>query len=216
MPNTMCTMAGGQRVRKVNEQYGEGAASVTIQETLYLGHLEYRRMLQGQDPSSATLTEEYHSLRVMDDQQCVATRDYWVVGDPPEDFASPTWRYHLDDRLGSCTVEVDDKGQQISREEYSPYGSSTLFIGTGSASQLKHYRYSGKERDSVTGFYYYGARYYAPWLARWLSPDPAGRVDGLNLYAFVIDDPETYWDVGGCWAEVGQAGAQGIPFIRGS
>ncbi len=27
---------------------------------------------------------------------------------------------------------------------------------------------------------YYGARYYAPWLGRWMSPDPAGTVDGLN------------------------------------
>lgn len=187
----------GQRVRKVREQYGEGATSVTIKETLYLGHLEYRRTRQGADPSNATITKEYHSLRVLDDQQCVATRDYWVKGNPPIEFKSPAWRYHLDDHLDSCTVEVDDQGLQISREEYSPFGSSTLFIGTVSDSQLKHYRYSGQERDSVTGFYYYGARYYAPWLARWLSPDPAGTIDGLNIYAFVTNSPVTFRDVGG-------------------
>lgn len=37
----------------------------------------------------------------------------------------------------------------------------------------KFTRYSGKEMD-VTGLYYYGARCYAPWLARWISADPSG------------------------------------------
>ena len=36
----------------------------------------------------------------------------------------------------------------------------------------KRYRYTGKERDEESGLYYHGARYYIPWLARWLSPDP--------------------------------------------
>jgi len=37
---------------------------------------------------------------------------------------------------------------------------------------LKRYRYIGKERDETTGFYYIGARYYAPWLCRWMAVDP--------------------------------------------
>jgi RHS repeat-associated protein len=36
----------------------------------------------------------------------------------------------------------------------------------------KRYRYIGKERDDESGFYYIGARYYCPWLARWPEPDP--------------------------------------------
>jgi RHS repeat-associated protein len=48
--------------------------------------------------------------------------------------------------------------------------------------QQKRYRYTGKERDDSSGLCYYGARYQAPWLARWISPDSAGAVDGLNLY----------------------------------
>ena len=37
--------------------------------------------------------------------------------------------------------------------------------------------------------YYYGARYYAPWLGRWTSCDPAGQVDGLNPYQYVRSNP---------------------------
>jgi RHS repeat-associated protein len=36
--------------------------------------------------------------------------------------------------------------------------------------QQKRYRYTGKERDDSSGLCYYGARYLAPWLARWISP----------------------------------------------
>ena len=62
---------------------------------------------------------------------------------------------------------------------------------------LKRYRYSGKERDSLSGFYYYGMRYYAPWIGRWLSSEPAGAVDGLNLYAFVGGNPVGNYDPSG-------------------
>ncbi len=54
--------------------------------------------------------------------------------------------------------------------------------------KYKTVRYSGKERDA-TGLYYYGYRYYQPWLGRWLSADPAGTIDGLNLYRMVRNNP---------------------------
>jgi RHS repeat-associated protein len=39
--------------------------------------------------------------------------------------------------------------------------------------QQKRYRYTDKERDDSSGLSYYGARYLAPWLTRWISPDVA-------------------------------------------
>ncbi|MNF84521.1 hypothetical protein D3C81_1311110 [compost metagenome] len=57
-------------------------------------------------------------------------------------------------------------------------------------------RYSGKERDA-TGLYYYGFRYYAPWLQRWINPDPAGAIDGLNFYRMVRNNPIALYDRNG-------------------
>jgi RHS repeat-associated protein len=37
--------------------------------------------------------------------------------------------------------------------------------------QQKRYRYTGKEKDDRSGLPYYGARYLAPWMARWTSPE---------------------------------------------
>ncbi|GLV55922.1 hypothetical protein KDH_27660 [Dictyobacter sp. S3.2.2.5] len=180
----------GNRVRKVSEQYGNGGTVAHIEETLYLGSLEIRRITQG-----SSVTEERHSLRVLDGERAVTTRITWTQGTPPAGAANPQLRYQLDNHLGSATLEVDANGQIISYEEYFPYGGTALVAGQNASEvELKQYRYSGKERDSMTGFYYYGARYYAPWLGRWMSPDPLGTVDGPNLYVFVGNNPITSRD----------------------
>jgi len=54
-------------------------------------------------------------------------------------------------------------------------------------------RYSGKERDG-SGLYYYGLRYYAPWLQRWINPDPAGGGAQLNPYLMAFNNPVTFVD----------------------
>src|SRR5262249_21986745 len=53
----------------------------------------------------------------------------------------------------------------------------------------KRYKFTGKERDEETGFGHHGARYYVPWLGRWVSCDPAGIGAGLNLYLYADASP---------------------------
>ena len=50
---------------------------------------------------------------------------------------------------------------------------------------------------SETGFVYFGRRYYSHEIGRWITPDPAGFADGLNLYAYVHNQPLTYIDPDG-------------------
>ena len=178
--------SSGQRVRKVTED--TTASTVHLNETIYLGGLEIHRKHKGSIGDSPT--EERHTLRINDDERQVANREYWKVGSPPSGVSNPQVRYQLENHLGSASMEVNASGALISYEEYFPYGGTSFVAGKNLAEvSLKRYRYSGKERDSVTGFYYYGMRYYAPWIGRWLSVDPAGTVDGLNLYAFVRGNP---------------------------
>ena len=53
------------------------------------------------------------------------------------------------------------------------------------------------ERDEETGLAYHGARYYAPWLGRWVSCDPLGIIDSLSAYAYAQQNPVRLVDTRG-------------------
>jgi len=89
-------------------------------------------------------------------------------------------------------------------EEFHPYGTSAYRAFQSSEVSAKRYRYTGKERDEETKLYYYGARYLAPWLGRWMSPDPKGLVDGPGLYNYVRGSPINLRDPSGTQGETGQ------------
>jgi RHS repeat-associated protein len=169
-------------VRKVWEHAG------LIEERIYLGGWEiYRRRIA----SSGLLELERETLHLMDGARRVAMVETKTVdtGDPSL-VVTPRFRYQLGNHLGSALLEVGETGAVISYEEYHPYGTTAYRSGrNGVEVSAKRYRYTGKERDDETGLYYHGARYYAAWLGRWTAADPAGMVDGANLYAYVRGSP---------------------------
>ncbi|MCH9811835.1 hypothetical protein K0U07_03615 [bacterium] len=57
------------------------------------------------------------------------------------------------------------------------------------------WRFSSKRFEE--GMYYFGMRFYDPGLKRWLTPDPAGFVDGRNLYLFNLNSPLNRLDLFG-------------------
>ncbi|WP_147471816.1 RHS repeat-associated core domain-containing protein, partial [Pseudomonas cichorii] len=94
---------------------------------------------------------------------------HWQAGKPAE-LTNDQYRYSLTDHLGSSTLELDKDAQIISQESYYPFGGTSWWADRDSIeANYKTVRYSGKERDA-TGLYYYGLRYYAPWLQRWINP----------------------------------------------
>ncbi len=121
---------------------------------------------------------------------------HWESGKPDE-ISNNQVRYSYDNLVGSSGLEVDGDGQLISLEEYYPYGGTSVWAARSQIeADYKTIRYSGKERDA-TGLYYYGYRYYQPWVARWLSADPAGTGDGLNLFRMVRNNPIVLFDPNG-------------------
>jgi len=125
---------------------------------------------------------------------------HWETA-PPSGIANDQYRYNLTDHLGSSSLELDSQAEVISQETYHPYGGTAWFAGRSEVEAgYKTVRYSGKERDA-TGLYYYGLRYYAPWLQRWINPDPAGDVDGLNHFSMVINNPVSHVDRDGLFGE---------------
>ncbi|MGF6136986.1 RHS repeat domain-containing protein [Pseudomonas laurylsulfatiphila] len=172
----------GQRGRKVRTQQTKAVGHVA--QVLYLPGLEIRR-------NTAT-GEELHVMTVQSEHSQMR-RLHWLANGRKALPAAQS-RFNVDDHLGSYVLELDEQGEVISHEGYYPFGGSAWWAAKSQIrADCKTIRYSGKERDA-TGLYYYGLRYYAPWLNRWINPDPAGDIDGLNLYRMVRNNPLRFRD----------------------
>nr|WP_232918122.1 RHS repeat-associated core domain-containing protein [Pseudomonas syringae] len=166
----------GQRCRKISTAQASGRT--LINEVRYLPGLEIRTTADGEILHVVTTQAGRNSVRVL----------HWEAGKPGA-VENDQVRYSLGDHLGSSTLELDQQGGLISQESYYPFGGTAWWAARSAVeAKYKTVRYSGKERDA-SGLYYYGFRYYAPWLQRWINPDPAGDVDGLNLFCFSRNTP---------------------------
>jgi len=174
--------ASGQRLRKISTRQAKIVSHHA--EVRYLPGLEIRT-------DSAT-GETLHVICVQAGRNGVRVL-HWQAG-KPDDLDNDQYRYTLNDHLGSGTLELDNDAQIISQESYYPFGGTSWWAGGNAIeASYKTVRYSGKERDA-TGLYYYGLRYYPPWLQRWINPDPVGVVDGLNVYRMVGNSPMRFGD----------------------
>lgn len=171
----------GQRVLKTRSS--RTAARSLLAQVRYLPALELR-----------TDTGTGESLQVLTVQTGLNTVRVLHWQSPPPTGLNNLYRYNFKDHLGSISVELDADARLISREHFYPFGA-TAWAKEPDVS-YKTARYSGKERDA-TGLYYFGFRYYVPWLQRWLNTDPGGAIDGHNRYRAMRNNPVTYRDSDG-------------------
>ena len=186
--------ADGLRVRRMTERLVAGQVEVT--ETTYLDGCEIRRISTAGNPRLLRTTSH-----ITDGAARLATLHQWSMdqtGLETDNIAEKKLHYLVGNHLGSVSLELDEAGDVISYEEYFPFGGTSFIAGRNVRDvKLKEYRYSGKCRDDATGFYCYEYRYYAQFIGGWLSPDPLGPVDGLNLYRFVHNNPVHFVDADG-------------------
>lgn len=181
--------ANSQRVIKTTVQ--QTGNSRQTQRVVYLPNLELRTTQRGE-----TLKEVLQVITVGEAGRAQVRVLHWEAG-KPDGINNNQLRYSYDNLIGSSTLELDGMGEIISQEEYYPYGGTAVWTARNQTeADYKTRRYSGKERDA-TGLYYYGYRYYQPWVGRWLSADPANTVDGLNLYRMVENNPIIFHDAKG-------------------
>ncbi|UXU85279.1 RHS repeat-associated core domain-containing protein [Burkholderia sp. S-53] len=185
----------GQRATKLGTARTSG--TTRTERVRYLPGLELRQIEQTR--TGETLPTPVERLQVLTlgaaGRQSVRLL-HWELGQPST-IENDQLRVSLDDQIGSSMLELDAQADILTWEEYYPFGGTSVWSArSDTEAKYKYVRYSGQERDA-TGLYYYGFRYYAPWLGRWLNPDPAGPVDGLNLFCMVANNPITYGDNSG-------------------
>jgi RHS repeat-associated protein len=113
--------------------------------------------------------------------------------------------FHLTDPLGTRRVQTNSTGFAETDCQSLPFGDQQNCFpdpnSPNTADDATPLHFTGKERDTESGNDYFGARYYASSMGRFMSPDPAvfsaanpSYPQTWNLYAYAANNPLRYTD----------------------
>ncbi|MFZ3374121.1 MAG: RHS repeat-associated core domain-containing protein, partial [Chthoniobacterales bacterium] len=126
--------------------------------------------------------------------------------------------FYTRDHLGSIREVTDASGALQGQYDYGAWGNSVVVSGKINVD----FGYTGHYFHQPSGLNLALYRAYSPTLARWISRDPIAEAGGVNLYAYVTNDPirltdplgtDTYWhDVQDTMAGFISGFIPGLPF----
>ena len=99
------------------------------------------------------------------------------------------------DNIGNITRYLDANGSTVAQYTYDAFGAT--LSQSGIMCEVFCHRFSTKYYDQETGLYYYGYRFYSPFLMRWLNRDPIEEEGGVNLYGFCKNNGIANYDTDG-------------------
>jgi RHS repeat-associated protein len=133
------------------------------------------------------------------------------IGDTPvvwyegADESTPRWLHS--DGLGSPLAYSDASGIASTPMGYDAYGLQPSWTAAG------RYTYTGQTTAFTNQLIDYKARMYDPNLGRFTSADPIGQAGGVNIYAYVENDPANNTDPSGLLSPGDSPGSQGLGTI---
>ncbi len=137
------------------------------------------------------------------------TKTYYVYGLGllyEANQADATKTYHFD-QVGSTLLRTDNSGKVIGQAEYSAYGLTTWKQGD-MATPFLYNGQAGVQTDP-NGLLNMRARYYSPYLMRFLNADPIGFSGGSNWFAYADGNPISKSDPFGLCAKDGWHNSDG-------
>jgi RHS repeat-associated protein len=182
--------------------------------------------VQVNDAVNSTNTFEMYNLKsqlLYKDVPTTNTHDLYImlagqtVAHIKKVGTTPTNEFYHNDLLGSPAVTTNYQAQSIWTQRYLPYGEQMDDVIN---IDKIHTGYTGKPHDNDSDLSYYGARYYFPFIGRFISPDPAAVNPEMpitfNRYAYAANNPYKYVDPDGrLFGDVAKVGVIGVSAIAG-
>ena len=119
------------------------------------------------------------------------TSYYLGAGIEASQMGQKVYYYHRDEQLSTALI-TDAIGNIQNYYQYDAFGWEL----DNAECIFNRIRYAGQQYDVQTGQYYLRARYYNPFIGRFLQED-AYLGDGLNLYMYCANNPVMYYDPSG-------------------
>ena len=114
---------------------------------------------------------------------------------------SSTLNFLLGDHLGSTAITANSNGVKSGEIMYYPWGTERYIYGTTPTT----YHFTGQRLENLIGLYYYGSRWYDPYLNRWIQPDviipDPYNSQSYDRYAYAFNNPLKYTDPSGHWPD---------------
>ena len=108
----------------------------------------------------------------------------------------PDCYWYHPDHLGSSSWITFSDGSAVQHLHYLPWGED--FVDQRSTSWNAMYTFSAKEKDTETGYSYFGSRYYNSDLSIWLSVDPmSDKYPSMSSYVYCANNPVKLVDPNG-------------------
>jgi RHS repeat-associated protein len=171
---------GGKRVKKLTQTSADAWQVTVYSDGGFEHRYEVDAGFRGGEQTQVVVLDGQHRL--------YQRRSGDSLGDQ-----RPGILYALDDYLVSTTAQTTASGALLTREEYYPFGETSF-----GSSAKQRYRFCGKELDAENGLYYYGKRYYASWLCRFISVDPlAPQYTNYSAYQYAGNKPISFIDLDG-------------------
>ncbi|WP_343665147.1 RHS repeat-associated core domain-containing protein [Chryseobacterium mucoviscidosis] len=118
------------------------------------------------------------------------------------DFVKNKYIYNYTDHLGNIRLSYFNNGsgaEVLEENNYYPFGMKHEGYNTSfSFGSSYQYKYNGKELQTESGMYDYGARFYMADIGRWGVVDPlAEKMRRWSPYTYAFDNPIRFIDPDG-------------------
>ena len=187
-----------------------------------LGHVvSYQQTVNGkQQKPIFTIYDSNGNLLYLENPNKKEVKEYLYVSGkqvatvkhPINSIKTLTPEYSVINPLGSPIALIDDKGNQVWKREYQPYGKELK----NQDHNINHTSFTGKRLYGEMDLIDMNARFYDPISGRFMGYDPApvtpGNVFSFTRYAYANNNPYAYidptgmWSWGGAWHSVSSFG----------
>ena len=212
VPNTAVLASTNPGIRRQSENrriqinyVGSGNNSAFTYDGL--GHIA---LIVETNGGSVTSTKQFvwsgRQMREARSSSGSVTAQYFLLGQT----ISGTGYIYTTDHLGSIREMSSLAGSLAAQYEYDPYGRTIKNLSL----QSSDFQYAGYYCHAPSGLMLTATRNYNPALGRWISRDPIGERGGINLYAYVHEQPVQWTDPSGLDERHGGLSVDDTPLIE--